>query len=108
MGRDKTLFAGLLLVAFIAITYLAFQFIQESVQAKATEPFTSIKHAITRASECRCVPGYIPSNRAEDKEAPSSGPRTVYNNTVIKAKKQHESSNYFCKELGGPGIKKCY
>jgi hypothetical protein len=108
MGRDKTLFAGLLLVAFLAITYLAFQFIQESVQESVKEPFTTIKEAITRASDCRCVPGYIPSNRAEDKVTPSTGPRTVYNNTAIKVKEENESSNYFCKELGGPGIKKCY
>ena len=75
MDRGKTTMAGILLLAFIGIIYIAFSFIQEMLYnyKRKTEPFASASNAITRPSDCRCLPGFIPSNGG--------------------------GSNYFCKKL---------
>jgi hypothetical protein len=55
------MFAGLLLLTFLCITYIAVQFIQDM---KPTERFSNPKRKFTLAAECNCLPGYIPSKLA--------------------------------------------
>ena len=55
MAVEKQIAVGLLLLAFIGLTALAMQFIKEP---QASEGFETL---ITRAADCQCLPGYIPS-----------------------------------------------
>jgi hypothetical protein len=60
MKREAILIA-LCVAAFIAIANLGVQFINNPVEDFAKEGFKT--GAVTRASDCNCLPGYIPSNK---------------------------------------------
>jgi hypothetical protein len=60
---EKPIVAGLLLFFFIGLVAVAVQFMQNPPQAPAppkSEGFASA--APTRATDCSCLPGYVPSN----------------------------------------------
>ena len=78
---------GLLLFAFLLVASLAYQKIKvgsaEAFRVTA-EPFESSggPRAVTRAADCSCIPGYIPSKRGE---------------------------SYVCQKLGDPSkTRQCY
>lgn len=64
MKRVKTIFIAVCIAVFIGISLLALTFIKDTpVSVKkgnvVEEGFDS---SVTRASDCNCLPGYIPSN----------------------------------------------
>ena len=62
MTSEKSLFAGLLLLTFLAMTYVAVQFILDDRPTfVGIEKFSNKKPKFTLAAECNCLPGYIPS-----------------------------------------------
>jgi len=64
MNSGKKIFIGVLLLSFLAMTYLGVEFIMELPKyevGKTFEKFTNKKGKFTLASECNCLPGYIPS-----------------------------------------------
>lgn len=58
MNKGKQLIAGLLLFAFISLISLAAMFFMAEPK-EYSEPFIT---KVTRATDCNCLPGYIPSN----------------------------------------------
>ena len=59
--NEKQIVAGVLLFAFLVLIMLSVQFMQDSSgNVLIKEAFTS--SGPTRASDCQCLPGYIPSN----------------------------------------------
>lgn len=63
MGKElKTLLVVIFIFIMIAVIFQAFAFMTEGGEIKQImlEQFTSQP---TRASDCRCLPGYIPSNK---------------------------------------------
>jgi hypothetical protein len=85
MQSDKKIFAGLLLLTFIGIVYVAVQFMQEGVglQPEFNENFMNPKKKFLLAAQCQCLPGYIPSRNAGC-SAGKSGPA---------------GPQYFCKRI---------
>ena len=64
---EKPIVAGLLLFFFIGLVAVAVQFMQNPPQAPEppkAEGFASA--APTRATDCSCLPGYVPSNKKSD------------------------------------------
>jgi hypothetical protein len=58
--NEKQIVAGVLLFAFLVLIMLSVQFMQDSSgNVLIKETFTSL--GPTRASDCQCLPGYIPS-----------------------------------------------
>lgn len=77
---------GLLLFAFLLVASLAYQHIQTGADGfrGTTEPFESSggPSPVTRAADCSCIPGYIPSKR---------------------------DTSYVCQKLGDPSTtRQCY
>jgi hypothetical protein len=57
------------------------------LQGPVVDGFTAVERVITRAADCNCMPGFIPSKQAG----------------------VTEGTSYFCQRLGDPqGIAKCY
>jgi hypothetical protein len=75
MKRAKTIFIAICITVFIGISLLAISFIKDTPVSKdstvSKDARVSVKkgnsheegfNSITRASECNCLPGYIPTN----------------------------------------------
>jgi hypothetical protein len=86
-NRTSTVAAGLLL--FLLISLVVYSLQVSLGTTKLEEGFgTTPEQGITRAADCNCMPGYIPSK----------------NEGLIK-----EGQFYFCQRLGDPrNTMKCY
>ncbi len=93
--NEKQIVAGVLLFAFLVLIMLSVQFMQDSSgNVLIKETFTSL--GPTRASDCQCLPGYIPSKsgRADVKLVMfNSGAIFLYNDTWAKAYIYNAESN---------------
>jgi hypothetical protein len=79
---NKYLAIGLLLFAFLLLASLAVQQIQSQSQSQDGFISSGGSEAVTRAADCSCIPGYIPSKR---------------------------DTSYVCQKLGDPSItRQCY
>jgi len=85
MDSGKKMFAGLLLLSFLGIAYMAIQFISEGRCYSISEKFSNRKPRFTLAADCNCLPGYIPS-------------RDLTSKTVIE---------YICRRLCDTGDPNC-
>ena len=68
IDSSKHILAGLLLLSFLLLVLVATRWIQNSsihtVKEEKTEGF---KTAPTRAADCKCLPGYVPSKQTRSK-----------------------------------------
>ena len=87
MRQDKKLFAGLLLLIFLGVTFVAIRFIQER-RNLSKDSFRNPRQKFALAAECNCLPGYIPS-KSPGCSMSSSG------------------TEYFCKRLCDSGDTNC-
>ena len=62
MKRDKSIFIAICITIFICISVIAYNFIQNGSK-KMDEVEEAFEVLATRAADCKCLPGYIPSNR---------------------------------------------
>jgi hypothetical protein len=87
MGKElKTLLVVIFIFMMIAVMFQAVVFANKGnvVQQVMLEQFTSQP---TRASDCRCLPGYVPSN----------------------TKTEGKTATFFCQSLSAPSnTKQCY
>ena len=60
---EKPIVAGLLLFFFIGLVAVAVQFMQNPPQAAPPKSEGFASAAPTRATDCSCLPGYVPSNK---------------------------------------------
>ena len=61
MKRDTIILIAFCLAGFVAVALQGIQFINKPLEHK--EPLEGFT-AVTRASDCNCLPGYIPSNKS--------------------------------------------
>ena len=59
--KREAILIGLCVAAFVAVAGLGVQFINNPIEDFIKEGFKT--GAVTRASDCNCLPGYIPSNK---------------------------------------------
>jgi hypothetical protein len=64
-GPGRGFLTGALLVVFILLTLSAWRFMTSEESLESFEGFTA---GPTRAADCQCLPGYIPSNATEKSE----------------------------------------
>ena len=81
MKRLTILFITLCIGLFVWIALFGVNFIQAT---PISEPFVSTATAITRASDCNCLPGYIPSADTGS-----------YNGKIFSSKEMGHSIYYF-------------
>ncbi len=78
----KTINSAIMFIVLAFLFYLAFQFIQTSQSKPVQESFQ-----VKSASDCNCLPGYIPSNM----------------------KGAEKTKTFFCQSLSNSSVtKKCY
>ena len=65
VGSGRGFLTGALLVIFILLTLSAWRFMTSEESLEAFEGVSST--APTRAADCQCLPGYIPSNKIPKK-----------------------------------------
>lgn len=81
---SKTINSIILFIILAFLFYLAFQFIQRKQTQK---PVIQESFQVKSASECNCLPGYIPSNM----------------------KGTEKTTSFFCQSLSNKSVtKKCY
>ena len=79
--KREAILIGLCIAAFVAVAGLGVQFINNPVEDFIKEGFKT--GAVTRASDCNCLPGYIPAKKNDN--------------------------NYLCQNLEDPSkTRKCY
>jgi len=62
MPMARSFAAGILIIVFIGLIYLSVDFMKNANAYGLQEGFDSQYKAPTRATDCQCLPGYIPSN----------------------------------------------
>lgn len=62
IDSSKQILAGLLVFSFLLVILVAFQFMKKDDRKESEKPKEGFKSASTRAADCKCLPGYVPSN----------------------------------------------
>jgi hypothetical protein len=61
IDSSKQILAGLLIFSFLLVILVAPRFMKKDDAKESKKPKEGFKAAPTRAAECKCLPGYVPS-----------------------------------------------
>ncbi len=61
IDSSKQILAGLLIFSFLLVILVATRFMNQDDVKESEKPKEGFKAAPTRAADCKCLPGYVPS-----------------------------------------------